>query len=299
MTSTVNGQEVQAIRRIGDAVCTPRFFNETLPFSISVPYRLTKRSVFGNDDAPLHYASSLEIVLYENVMGDVVTNGRHLKIAGNTVIVNPPMFVHGGWVTGENGIIYCLQISLESMAHYIRIDSFLNEQHIRLQDAPMCIPEYDWMKEQYNTLFSEDGNVFKRNIAILRILEALARHIPCSRHASERLGNENENLKTMISWTHTHCAEHITLEDAASVVGFSKHYFCRWFKQHTNMNYIQYVKRVRIYNASKLLLSEKPVSEVAYDCGFENVSYFIKCFKEIRGCTPKQYIESARRTNVL
>lgn len=42
------------INRIGNESRRPRYFNETLPFSSMVPYRLTERDVFSNDDVPLH-----------------------------------------------------------------------------------------------------------------------------------------------------------------------------------------------------------------------------------------------------
>ncbi len=284
-----------AVHRIGDEARRPLFLNETLPLSASVPYRLTTRGVLGNDDVPLHYASTLEIVLYENVVGSVVCDGRHQHISGNTVVVVPPLLVHGGWVTGEMGAIHCLQISLESMRHYINIDNFLAENGLQLCNAPMIIPDYNDMRALMNVLFENDDNVFKRNIAILSIIEIIARHIAPSHGGVERLSSTKEELRALISWTHEHHSSRITLDAAAAVVGFSKHYFCKWFKQQTGLNYIQYVKRVRIYSASKLLMMGKPVYAAGYESGFENMSYFIKCFKEIRGCTPRHFVDSLRR----
>lgn len=281
--------------RIGDEARRPRFFNETLAFSASVPYRLTTRSVLGNDDVPLHYAPSLEITLYENVVGSVVCDDRHEHISGNTAVVVPPLLVHGGWVTGETGAIHCLQISLEAMRHYLNIDNFLAENGLQLRDVPMIVPDYDEIRALMKVLFENDDNVFKRNIAILGVMEILARHIVPSQNDVERISSAKEELKTLISWTHEHCSGRITLDDAAAVVGFSKHYFCKWFKQHTGLSYIQYVKRVRIYGASKLLMMGKPVYAAGYESGFENMSYFIKCFKEIRGCTPRHFVDSLRK----
>ena len=285
------------INRIGNESRRPRYFNETLPFSAMVPYRLTERDVFSNDDVPLHCASSLEIVLYENVSGNVVVDNRHQYIENNTVVINPPMAVHGGWVTGNSGKIYCLQISIESMAHYIKIDSFLAEKGLSLQNAPITIPEYGRLRTLFDELFACDQDVFQRNIVILTIIKVLTQHIPHAAGQVDSLDASKEELKVLISWTHSNSTHKITLDDAAAVVNFSKHYFCKWFKKNTGMNYVQYVKRVRVYNASMLLLSGKTVSEAGYASGFENMSYFIKCFKEIRGCTPKNFIEEVRIHN--
>ena len=285
------------INRIGNESRRPRYFNETLPFSSMAPYRLTERNVFSDDDVPLHCSSSLEIVLYENVSGNVVVDNRHLYIENNTVVISPPMAVHGNWVTGTSGKIYCLQISIESMTHYIQIDIFLAEKGLSLQNVPMTIPEYDRLRELFDELFAYDQNVFRRNIAVLSIIEVLASHIPCADECVEQINASKEELKMLITWTHSSFAQKITLDDAAAVVNFSKHYFCKWFKKNTGMNYIQYLKRVRVYNASMLLLSGKTVSEAGYASGFENMSNFIKCFKEIRGCTPKNFVEGVRAHN--
>lgn len=285
------------INRIGDEARTPRHFNETLPFSEAVPYRLTKRDVYSNDDVPLHYAPSLEVVLYENLSGHVVVDNQHVCIQNNTVVFNPPMAVHGGWVTSDTndgGCIYCLQVSLEHLAHYIHLDTFLAENALSLENAPVIIPEYQSLHTLVNQLFACDDNVFLRNIAILSIFEIIARHIPSSGVRMNARVETKESLKTLISWTHDNFEQRITLDDAAAVVGFSKHYFCKWFKKQTGSNYIQYLKRVRVYNASMLLLSGKSVSEAGYASGFENISYFIKCFKEIRGCPPKHFVETTR-----
>jgi len=286
------------INRIGDETLTPRTFNETLPFSTQVPYRLTKRDVFSNDDVPLHYASSLEVVLYENVTGVIVVDDQHLRIDGTCVEVVPPNVVHGGWVSGEHGRIFCLQMSLEALAHYVNIENFLIEQGRRLEDAPAIIPESERVAELIDELFKSDDNVFQRMSAVLSIFEAIARHIEPSEGDRDRLSGGKAELKALISWTHKNYSQRITLDDAAAIVGFSKHYFCKWFKSQTGVNYIQYVKRVRVYNASKLLLMGQSVSEAGYESGFENMSYFIKCFKDIRGSTPKAYMESVRRTSV-
>lgn len=284
------------INRIGDEARMPRFFNETLPFSKVVPYRLTKRDVHFNDDVPLHYAPSLEIVLYENLSGNVVVDNQHMYIQNNSVVLNPPMTVHGGWVTSDSdgSCIYCLQVSLEHMAHYIQLENFLAEKSLSLNNAPIIIPEYEQIHALMNDLFRCDDNVFLRNISILSIFEIIARHIPSSDVYVDIKHKSMETLKTLISWTHHNFAKRVTLNDAAAMVGYSKHYFCKWFKKQTNMSFVQYLKRVRVYNAGTLLLAGKSVSEAGYASGFENMSYFIKCFKEIRGCPPKQFVEAIR-----
>jgi AraC-like DNA-binding protein len=68
--------------------------------------------------------------------------------------------------------------------------------------------------------------------------------------------------------------------------------FCRYFKQATHLTFTEFLNRYRIKQAQRLLLLNKKVSEVCYDCGFESVSYFNRVFKEITFLTPLEYKRS-------
>ncbi len=65
---------------------------------------------------------------------------------------------------------------------------------------------------------------------------------------------------------------------------------CRFFKEMTNRTPIEYLVFYRIERAcEELSYGEKSITEVALDCGFNDLSYFIKTFKKLKGVSPKQY----------
>jgi AraC-like DNA-binding protein len=85
----------------------------------------------------------------------------------------------------------------------------------------------------------------------------------------------------------------ITLEQAASVADLQLHSFCRFFKQLTHHTFSDFLNEVRIGFACKLLQqSDLPVTQVAYECGYSNISYFNRTFKKIHGITPREYRQS-------
>ena len=85
----------------------------------------------------------------------------------------------------------------------------------------------------------------------------------------------------------------ILLDDIAAAAGMNAKYFCSYFKKHTRTTPIAYLTMLRIRHA-KLLLQERNMSvlEIALNCGFDNVSFFIKQFKLATGQTPGQYRKS-------
>jgi len=84
--------------------------------------------------------------------------------------------------------------------------------------------------------------------------------------------------------------EEITLNQAASVAGLQVHSFCRFFKTLTNRTFSDFLNEVRIGFACKLLhQSDLPVTQIALESGYTNISYFNRCFKKINNLSPKDY----------
>ncbi len=82
----------------------------------------------------------------------------------------------------------------------------------------------------------------------------------------------------------------ITLEDACSICGISKCYFCRLFKELTGSSFTEYLNFVRLsYVERELSSTDKSISEIAFDSGFTSIQYFNRTFKKYKKCTPKAY----------
>ncbi len=97
-------------------------------------------------------------------------------------------------------------------------------------------------------------------------------------------------LKAALELIQENYAEEITLADMASVAGLSQQYFCKFFKDMTQLTPVQYLMQYRIEQATKkLIASNLSITQIATLCGFNNVSYFIKTFKSMRGIPPAEY----------
>lgn len=76
----------------------------------------------------------------------------------------------------------------------------------------------------------------------------------------------------------------------AQAVGMSLSAFCHYFKRVTGRTLSDFINEVRIGHARKLLIdTDRTISEVAYDCGYESLSNFNRCFYALTRCSPKQY----------
>ena len=86
----------------------------------------------------------------------------------------------------------------------------------------------------------------------------------------------------------------LTLDQMASSAGFSPKYFCRIFHEVTHYTPMEYLNQYRINRACEMLLDgNETVEDIAYCCGFNDMSYFIKLFKRYKNTTPLRYRNDA------
>ena len=109
---------------------------------------------------------------------------------------------------------------------------------------------------------------------------------PISTYTSQTSGR----VPKLMHFIQQNFKEDITLQQAASVAGLQIHSFCRFFKTLTNRTFSDFLNEVRIGFACKLLQqSDLPVTQIALECGYSNISYFNRCFKKINKISPKVY----------
>lgn len=99
-----------------------------------------------------------------------------------------------------------------------------------------------------------------------------------------------EKIKAALDYININYSNPISTEELSKVANLSKYYFCRLFKEITHLSPIDYINKFRIEKALELMKNTNlSISEIAFEVGFNNVSYFIKVFKEHMGLTPLQY----------
>jgi AraC-like DNA-binding protein len=109
---------------------------------------------------------------------------------------------------------------------------------------------------------------------------------------------EDERLEKIIRYIMDNFSREITLEDVSDVSNMAPASFCRFFKKRTRKTFVMFATEVRIGHACKEFLStNNNINQVAYHCGFNNISNFNRQFKRITGLTPSEYVKKIVRTN--
>ena len=96
-------------------------------------------------------------------------------------------------------------------------------------------------------------------------------------------------------WIDAHSHQQIDLERAAGEAGISPFHFLRLFASVLGVTPHQYLLRSRLRHAARLLAEhDRPVTDIAYDVGFGDLSNFVRTFHRAAGVSPRRFREASR-----
>lgn len=135
------------------------------------------------------------------------------------------------------------------------------------------------------------GYEFQVRSALSELMLLLQQNIPDSRKPpSTKQQRDAERIKAMLQYIHDHCADELNTKIIAQAAAVSESECLRCFRSTIGTTPIQYVRQHRIQKAVQLLTTtELPVSVISEQCGFQDVSYFTKTFREMKGCAPTAF----------
>lgn len=102
-----------------------------------------------------------------------------------------------------------------------------------------------------------------------------------------------DKINKVYEYVFQNIQEGISLDYAAEIVHMAPGSFCRYFKKKTKLPFMQYVKNIRIGIAAKMLAeTDKQITQICYESGYNNLANFNHYFKKIMKKTPTEYRKS-------
>ncbi len=263
-----------------------------------------------NEPVPWHWHDELEVALVTE--GQAVVAAASTKTilkAGDGFFVNAAV-LHSVWDFDTSAC------RLHSMVFKPRLvgggaDSVFWQKYLqpiltdRSQAALGLMNSVPWQNKAltlielaWQALASEDaGFEFSVRSYLSEVIFLLSSQRPQqTRLPSSKILRDGERIKKMLQYIQENYAEPISNADIAASALISESECLRCFRSTIGTSPMQYVKQFRIQKASDFLLtSDLNVAEIAGRCGFLEMSYFAKTFKEERGLTPTEYRKQKRR----
>ncbi len=107
-------------------------------------------------------------------------------------------------------------------------------------------------------------------------------------------------IAKIIEYIDLNYSKRIYLKDLATLAGVHSSHLCRQFKEQVGRSPREYLLKVRIDHAARLLReSEKIVKEIAFAVGFRRPEAFSKAFKRALGCSPRHYRDLNNHNHIM
>lgn len=107
---------------------------------------------------------------------------------------------------------------------------------------------------------------------------------------AKKSGVKKQNLQALKEYLDQNYASKITLDMLAEKFFINKFYLTRIFKEQFGESVTEYLLQVRITKAKQSLrFTDKPIEEIAHECGMQDANYFSRIFKKVEGVSPGEY----------
>jgi AraC-like DNA-binding protein len=129
---------------------------------------------------------------------------------------------------------------------------------------------------------------------LFKVLDAIAKTpeytLLSDTKSGDFMNSNSKKTNKIINFIVSNYTRSIRLEDVSDFANLNKTSFCRYFKSFTQKTFTQYLNELRIAKACDLLLNtDKPVTSICYETGYNNISHFNRQFKAITGITAREY----------
>ncbi len=202
----------------------------------------------------------------------VIINGNELHEGqgGNCsygCIILPPEYI------SDNPVIF------ENICHDETIDSIF----MKIYDA--------WRKKPYTYKALIKGYIY---LLIAHLSDNYANQ-NLSQNLYKMHTDKLHKINTAVKYINDNFTSPITTEQLASMSHFSTGHFCNIFKETLGVSAKEYIKQLRIEKAQGLLeSSDMTATEIALCCGFSDLNYFSRTFRQKNNCTPSEYRAKSR-----
>jgi len=249
-------------------------------------------------DFPTHYHPEYEINYVENAKGKRIVGESVNDYDGVDMVITGPNIYHS-WQseTGEAGLVVTIQFhkellpaSFQNKNLFLPIKEMLERSYRGIVFSKETIAV---LAPRIKMLMNENG--FNSFLEFMSILHDMAisdnQKVLCSQTFSPELDMfKSRRIKLVCDYINKNYQDKIMIEVLANLIGMTNSSFCHFFKKRTHKSFVDYLNEVRIGHASvQMIETTKTISEVCYNCGFNNISNFNRIFRAKKGLTPSEF----------
>ncbi|MFA6652045.1 MAG: AraC family transcriptional regulator [Bacteroidales bacterium] len=252
---------------------------------------------------PLHQHREFEINFIEHGKGLKRTVGDNIQYTGDydLILISGERLEHV-WEQGDctSPLIreITIQFSPDLLPSCLLEKNQFNTIRKMLVKAEHGVAfQLDTIMRVYNLIdtIAKEEKGFEQFLRLLKLVHELSRaensiSLASSSFAHAERNTESRRVCKVKDHINQNYTKELSLNDLSQMVGMSSVAFSRFFKLRTGKTLSEYIIDIRLGYASRMLVdSNKTISEICFECGFNNLSNFNRIFKKKRNMTPKLF----------
>lgn len=255
-------------------------------------------------DFPMHYHEEMELNFISNASGARRVVGDHIEEIGDIELVLVGSNLPHVWETHKVSGKEIHEVTIQFHKDLFD-EKFLRRNQLRV------IREL-FEKSKCGILFSSETALsigprliklnkkhgFDSVLELMSILHDLStsrnmRTLSDSTFSNAEFSYNSRRVEKVMEYINMNFDKQVSLAEVSRIASMTEVSFSRFFKSRTGISFIDSLIEIRLGHASrKLIDTTESVAEVAYNCGFNNISNFNRIFKKKKGCTPKEFREN-------
>lgn len=250
------------------------FFSEGL---ISFHKRICRAGL----SSTVNWHDHIEMLYFIDGKGTAFLEDRQYTLLPDTLIAVGPQAIHS--ITGETEMPYYIIFIHQSF--FLQND--IDPEALHLPECTVGDEKLKaLLKELYEVSKQEPYRQARINAATLKLVLYLCDNYSVAEENVKKQSRAFGRTKEVITFLKKNFDRPLTLDEIAKEMNINKFQLSRDFKQCTNVSIFEFLNSHRCSEAKKLLRQGFSVSEAAFACGFENLSYFSRTYKKYIGVLP-------------
>lgn len=285
-------------------------FREITPLTQDDCFTLASRHKT-NFDFPLHTHEEFELNLILNAKGAKRIVGDHVNLIDETELVFVGPNLPHAWFTEKCTSKHIHEITIQFHRDLLD-DKFLQKKQLGYMRSMFeksfhgilfSKETIEYIRPRIMALVNKTG--FDSVLELLSILHDLSISRNITTLSSNTFNNNyisynSRRVEKVMAYLHESFSKDVSLVEGAKIANMTEVSFSRFFKSRTGQTFMDTLHEIRLGHATRMLMATtNGISEIAYACGFNNISNFNRIFKKKKGCTPKEFREGFSGTRIF
>ncbi len=279
---------------------TTKILREITPLTQNDCFSLFSRSK-KEFDFPLHFHEEFELNFIQNAAGAKRVVGDNIEEIGNSELVLVGSNLQHGWFTDKCKGKIITEITIQFHRDLFD-EKFLHRNQMSFirsllerSSRGVLFSEATTLSIMPRLVELQKKHGFDSVLELISILHDLStsRNLRTLSDMSFNIETPSYNsrrIEKIMNFLNNNFSENVTLGDAAKIAGMAEVSLSRFFKLRTGKTFVETLNEVRLGHATRMLIdTTNSINEIAYKCGFNNMSNFNRIFKKKKGSTPKEY----------